>query len=208
MLGTSNPEVSKAIPFINDLVNSIGIETMGSSTRFSWALVHPSKKLGLRWCRLETQAAHCSDRSMSNEFHSWAEANSDTIPFPTEVRHPNYARTELIRLSAHLNRTVPVVRDSGAKTAVIVDEHFFTKISHVHALEGGLANKLAQAEVVWLVTRFEEGKLIPGNVIYSRLDDSIRALLAGPSVGKKAFEDSIRRALADPSLRGTRVFKL
>ena len=210
MLGTDHPLLIKEIPFLAKLTKNSTqpAEDSKKAGRIDWVLVHPDKKNSLRWCAVETQAVYFSGLAMGSEFQSWADAKVGAIPYPTEVRRPDYRSSGPKRLAPQLRVKVPELRNWGAKTAVIVDEYFFAQMSDLQEQVGEPADQLANAEVVWLVARYERGELVPGRVLYARLEDSIRALNATRPVGKLAFEEEIRRLLSDPKKLGKRVFKL
>lgn len=210
MLGTEHSEVIKEIPFLEKMSKDAG-EADGEGKkagRIDWVMVHPDNHAVLRWCAVETQAVYFSGPAMGSEFHSWAGAKPGIVPYPTEVRRPDYRSSGPKRLAPQLLQKVPELRNWGAKTAVIVDQYFFAQMSRLQGLSGTPEDQLANADVVWLVARYEQGKLVPGTEVYARLDDSIRALNATRPVGKTAFEADIRRLLADPNKRGSRVFTL
>ncbi len=208
MLGTSRPIIVEAIPFLAKISNSA---TEGNSDKvgpFDWVLIHQNNRSGLRWCAVGAHAVHFPEHAGTSEFQSWANAMAGVIPFPSVLRRPNYRSSGSKRLAPHLQENVPKLRKWGAQTAVIIDEHFFAQMSHVRALSGKTEDQLANADVVWLVARYKQGKLIPGDVVYARLDDSIRALMAPRAVTQSTFEGLIRRALADPTQLGKSVFQL
>ena len=209
MLQSDHPIAIKEIPFLAKLDKNDSDDGDGKKAgRIDWVLVHPKTKAGLKWCAIESQAVYFSGRSMVSEFESWAIAKPGSTPFPTETRRPDYRSSGPKRLAPQLQVKVPELRNWGAKTAVIVDEYFFSQMSALPELRGSTDDRLANADVVWLVAKYENGKLIPSRTVFSRLDDSIRALNATRPVGKTAFEAEIQSTLHDAKKLGRRVFRL
>lgn len=210
MLGTRHPIAIREIPFLAKLSKEGSGDDAKKAGRIDWVLVAPtSVKTSLSWCALESQAVYFSGKAMGSEFHQWASAASGKIPFPTEVRRPDYRSSGPKRLAPQLQVKVPELRNWGAKTAVVVDEFFFGQMSDLHELKGDDdADKLANADVVWFVVSYTKGRLSKGRVVYARLDESIKALNATRPVGKRAFELEIRQSIEDKQKQGKRVFKL
>ncbi len=209
MLQSSHPIAIKEIPFLAKLDKDAADEGDGKKAgRIDWVLVHPKTKAGLKWCAIESQAVYFSGRSMVSEFENWAVAKPGVMPFPAETRRPDYRSSGPKRLAPQLQVKVPELRNWGAKTAVIVDEFFFSEMSALPELRGSADDRLANADVVWLVAKYENGKIVPSKSVFSRLDDSIRALNATRPVGKTAFEAEIQSTLQDAKKLGRRVFKL
>jgi hypothetical protein len=209
MLQSRHPIAIKEIPFLAKLDKEDADEGEGKKAgRIDWVLVHPKADASLKWCAIESQAVYFSGRAMLSEFENWANAKSKSMPFPTETRRPDYRSSGPKRLAPQLQVKVPELRNWGAKTAVIVDEFFFSEMSALPELRGSQSDRLANADVVWLVAKYENGRLVPSRTVFSRLDDSIRALNATRPVGKTAFEAEIQSTLNDQKKTGRRVFRL
>ena len=209
MLQTPHPIAIKEIPFLAKLDKDDTEEGDGKKAgRIDWVLVHPDTSTLLKWCAIETQAVYFSGKSMNSEFKNWASARPGLMPFPAETRRPDYRSSGPKRLAPQLQVKVPELRNWGAKTAVIVDEFFFAQMSELPELRGTKTDRLANADVVWLVAKYEDDKLVPAKAVFARLDDSIRALNATRPIGKTAFEAEIHHTLLDPRKAGRRVFKL
>ncbi len=209
MLQTRHPIAIKEMPFLAKLGKDEVDETDGRKAgRIDWVLVHPDTSAALKWCAVESQAVYFSGRSMVSEFENWANVMPGFMPFPAETRRPDYRSSGPKRLAPQLQVKVPELRNWGAKTAVIVDEYFFAEMSALPELRGTEADRLANADVVWLVAKYANDTLVPSKAVFSRLDDSIRALNATRPIGKTAFEAEIQCTLLDSKKIGRRVFKL
>ncbi len=216
MLGTRHPLVVKEAPFLSKLTKlAIGdepsdVESSRKAGRIDWVLVHPDLNSPIRWCAVETQSVYFSGLAMSSEFANWGSAPSGTIPFPTEVRRPDYRSSGPKRLAPQLRVKVPELRNWGAKTCVVIDQYFFDQMSSLPSVKlSSPHDMLANAEVVWLIGDYANSThLTRGKVIYSRLDESIQSLNATESVGQAAFEKILRSAILDGKKLGVKVFKL
>jgi hypothetical protein len=212
LLGTSNPIAIKEIPFLA----RVGMTGEGDATegerkagRIDWVLVHPDITGPLRWCAVETQAVYFSGEAMGSEFESLASASGNAIPFPTAVRRPDYRSSGPKRLAPQLQVKVPELRAWGAKTAVIVDEYFFSEMSDLPQVRGNdPTDQLSNAEVIWLIAKNDAEGLIPSRVVYARLEESVRALNATQPISRDAFVRELRDAIEDPKMDGRKVFRL
>jgi hypothetical protein len=152
LLGTSHPIAIKEIPFLARVgVTGEGDAKQGErkAGRIDWVLVHPDIGEPLKWCAVETQAVYFSGKAMNSEFESLASASGNAMPFPTEVRRPDYRSSGPKRLAPQLQVKVPELRAWGAKTAVIVDEYFFSEMSDLPQVRGDHAkDQLSNAEVI------------------------------------------------------------
>jgi hypothetical protein len=208
MLGGEHPIAIKEIPFLAKMSNDEEDEKKKAG-RIDWVLVDPaSLDTTMRWCALETQAVYFSGKAMASEFQQWAGTVSEKIPFPTENRRPDYRSSGPKRLAPQLQVKVPELRNWGAKTAVLVDQFFFSQMSDLRELTGPEHDRLANSDVVWFVANNRNRQLVPGRVVYSRLSESITALNATRPVGKSAFESEIRDSISNSHKRGRRVFIL
>lgn len=207
MLSTHHPILVKEVPFLAKLTKS-GVETATRKAgRIDWVLVDPNASDALRWCAMETQSVYFSGKKMETEYANWARAAAEELPFPVETRRPDYRSSGPKRLAPQLRVKVPELRSWGAKTCVLVDRYFYEQMSDLASVKGVGANQLANAEVVWQVADYDStSSLVPGEVIYSRLEESIAALNATESVGKVEFERAVRDAIDDPRRRGSKVF--
>jgi hypothetical protein len=212
LLGTSHPIAIKEIPFLA----RVGMTGEGDAKegerkagRIDWVLVHPDITGSLKWCAVETQAVYFSGKAMDSEFESLANASGNAPPFPTAVRRPDYRSSGPKRLAPQLQVKVPELRAWGAKTAVIVDEYFFSEMSDLPQVRGNdPTDQLSNAEVIWLIAKNDAAGLIPSRVVYARLEESVRALNATQPISRDAFVRELRDAIADPKMDGRKVFRL
>ncbi|HWD19596.1 MAG TPA: NotI family restriction endonuclease [Verrucomicrobiae bacterium] len=161
--------------------------------RIDNVLVHPSRQ-PIDWCALELQAVYFSGYKMSNEFKMMSEGLSNSLPFPARNRRPDWRSSGPKRLLPQLQTKVPTIRTWGKKMAVVVDEAFFRSLV-------GLDREPhpSNAEIVWFIVGFEpqsgHWKLVPREVIYTRLDASIKSLTGGVPLSKERFEQQLQEKL-------------
>lgn len=204
MLGSERPICIREIPFLAKQAADGETEDKRAG-RIDWVLVHPDAGPALRWCALESQSVYFSGRAMADDFSAWATCPDGSAPFPTAVRRPDYRSSGPKRLAPQLRVKVPELRAWGAKTAVVVDEYFFSQMRGVAELAAGdTADRLANAGVVWFVVGFDGARLQPRRAVFTRLDNAIDALNATRPVGKTAFEAEI----ADCIRSGRKTFRL
>jgi Restriction endonuclease NotI len=212
LLGTSHPIAIKEIPFLAR-VGATGEldakEKERKAGRIDWVLIHPDISGSLKWCAVETQAVYFSGKAMDSEFESLASASGNATPFPTAVRRPDYRSSGPKRLAPQLQVKVPELRAWGAKTAVIVDEYFFSEMSDLPQVRGNDSkDQLSNAEVIWLIAKNDAAGLLPSRVVYARLEESVRALNATQPISRDAFVRELRNAIEDPKMDGRKVFRL
>lgn len=212
LLGTQQPIAIKEIPFLAKLGAAEEADAEASERkagRIDWVLVHPDTSRSFTWCAVETQAVYFSGKAMNSEYESFASVQGDALPYPMHVRRPDYRSSGPKRLAPQLQVKVPELRAWGAKTAVIVDEYFFGEMSALEEVRGRhAADKLNNAEVVWLVAKNTQNRLVADRVVYARLDESVRALNATQPIGQEAFVQALRAAIDDPKMAGRKVFRL
>lgn len=223
ILGTDRPIVVKEVPFLEKLKTDrgTGSETEAESEdddevrkagRIDWILVNPDSA-DLRWCALETQAVYFSGKKMHREFKAYKSVKDNKIIFPEEVRRPDYRSSGPKRLAPQLSVKVPELRNWGRKTAIVIDRYFFENMSNLPEVAVRGRNEqdmLDAAEVVWFVLDYDEatGQLKPLKHLYTKLDESVKALNATRPIGKNTFEDDLRKLLASEDKLGSKVFRL
>jgi hypothetical protein len=69
-------------------------------------------------------------------------------------------------------------------------------------------DRLSNAEVIWLVAKSQQVRLLPGRVVYARLGESVSALNATQPVSRETFEKDLKRVIDDPRQLGSKVFRL
>jgi hypothetical protein len=110
ILGHSAPVIVSEIGFLerdgkdeSDVVTTTGRDDVG---RIDHVLVHPDADI-LKWCALEIQAVYFSGPAMNSDFKAISAYKADGIPFPTQVRRPDYRSSGPKRLMPQLQIKVP-----------------------------------------------------------------------------------------------------
>jgi hypothetical protein len=162
--------------------------------RIDNVLVHPSKQ-PLDWCALELQAVYFSGKSMGNEFKMLAETEHETLPFPARHRRPDWRSSGPKRLLPQLQTKVPTIRTWGKKMAVVIDEAFFSSLVGLER-----ERHLSNAEIAWFVVAYEpapEGwKLVAREIVFTKLESSVKSLTGGVPLSKEKFEEQLRFKLS------------
>ena len=158
--------------------------------RIDNVLVHPTKE-PLDWCALELQAVYFSGKSMANEFKMLAESERETLPYPAKHRRPDWRSSGPKRLLPQLQTKVPTIRTWGKKMAVVIDEAFFSSLVGLER-----EKHLSNAEIAWFVVAYEPArngwKLVPREVVFTKLDASVKSLTGGVPLSKEKFEEQLR----------------
>jgi hypothetical protein len=158
--------------------------------RIDNVLVHP-KRDPMDWCALELQAVYFSGRSMSNEFTMLAQDETETLQFPAKHRRPDWRSSGPKRLLPQLQTKVPTIRTWGKKMAVVIDEAFFGSLVSLER-EPHLSN----AEIAWFVVGYNSKPggwtLVPREVVFTKLDASVKSLTGGVPLSKERFEEQLR----------------
>jgi hypothetical protein len=162
--------------------------------RIDNVLVHPSKD-PLDWCALELQAVYFSGKSMRNEFKMLGEVEQDSMPYPAKHRRPDWRSSGPKRLLPQLQTKVPTIRTWGKKVAVVIDEAFFSSLVRLER-----EKHLSNAEIAWFVVAYEPSlrgwKLVPRELVFTKLDASVKALTGGVPLSRPDFEKQLRLKLA------------
>ena len=153
----------------------------------------------IEWFGMEVQAVYFSGRGMESEIEAQIGEPHDErpAPFPNATRRPDWRSSSAKRLMPQLDVKVPLLRQWGRKTAVVVDRPFFDSIGGPsdppsHDLDAG--------DVVWMVPELvaDNGgqyRLVRGHWEVLTLDDSRNKLLAAEPVSRAAFEKLLRSKL-------------
>jgi len=132
---------------------------------------------------------------MRNEFKMLAQGQTDVIPFPAMHRRPDWRSSGPKRLLPQLQTKVPTIRTWGKKMAVVVDEAFFSSLVGLER-----EKHLSNAEIAWFVVAYEPGpkgwKLVPRELVFSKLDSSVKSLTGGVPLSRERFEEQLRVKLA------------
>jgi len=158
--------------------------------RIDNVLVHPSRN-PIDWCALELQAVYFSGKSMTNEFNMFALDQSEALPFPAGNRRPDWRSSGPKRLLPQLQTKVPTIRTWGKKLAVVIDEGFFGSLVDLDR-----ERHLSNAEIVWFVVGYDPKPngwtLVPREVVFTKLDASVKSLTGGTPLSKERFEEQLR----------------
>jgi len=143
------------------------------------------------WCALELQAVYFSGKSMANEFKMLAEKESEALQFPARHRRPDWRSSGPKRLLPQLQTKVPIIRTRGKKMAVVIDEAFFGSLVGLDR-----ERHLSNAEIAWFVVGYDAKpggwKLFPREVVFTKLDASVKSLTGGVPLSKERFEEQLR----------------
>ena len=198
ILGTTEPLVLGEIGFLDRLRPQEEIQEEDGDNRdfigrIDNVLVHPSKE-PLDWCALELQAVYFSGRSMRNEFKMFSQVEFPEIPFPAAHRRPDWRSSGPKRLLPQLQTKVPTIRTWGKKMAVVIDEAFFSSLIDLER-----EKHLSNAEIVWFVVGYEPisggWKLVPRDVVFTKLEASVKSLTGGVPLSKERFEQQLKSKL-------------
>jgi len=145
----------------------------------------------LSWCALEVQAVYFQGKAMRNDFSAIQNETSGSIPFPPVVRRPDYRSSGPKRLMPQLQIKVPSLRRWGKKMAVVVDTSFFSAMGKMRSV-----SHLSNSDVAWFVVQYEQTemgrfRLVPEEVHFTTLEDSVEGLTAGVPVSLDNFEKRI-----------------
>ncbi len=160
--------------------------------RIDSILIHPKKK-PMEWCALEIQAVYFSGGSMRCEFAAISESDG-SIRFPARQRRPDWRSSGPKRLLSQLQTKVPTISRWGKKMAVVVDRPFFSELIGLERQK-----HLSNSEIVWFVMDYRETPtgwtLVPGEVVTTTLETSVKALMGGTPLSKEAFELQLIRKI-------------
>lgn len=198
VLGTDSPILISETPFLGQAGGSEEDSTRKAG-RIDWILVRPdSLNAGqLRWCAIETQALYFSGRLMKPDFEAYAAQRQ--VIFPSFVRRPDHRSSAAKRLAPQLSVKVPRLTQWSAKTVVLVDQYFRSKMGVMpDALLGqhSESDKLDAAELVFAVMKYQNGVLQPPTFHYPTLVAAIDALDAAKPIPRSIFENNLRIAAA------------
>jgi hypothetical protein len=161
--------------------------------RIDNVLVHPSN-VPLDWCALELQAVYFSGKSMRNEFKMLSETEHHVLPYPAKHRRPDWRSSGPKRLLPQLQTKVPTIRTWGKKMAVVIDEAFYSSLVGLER-----EKHLSNAEIAWFVVAYEPApkgwKLVPREVVFTKLEASVKSLTGGVPLSREKFEEQLRLKL-------------
>jgi restriction endonuclease NotI len=198
LLQTNEPVVLSEIGFLDRLrpeaTEKDDDEDSGDFIgRIDNVLVHPSRQ-PMDWCALELQAVYFSGQSMANEFKMLSEKETQELQFPAKHRRPDWRSSGPKRLLPQLQTKVPTIRTWGKKVAVVIDEAFFGSLVGLER-----EKHLSNSEIAWFVIGYDPKpggwRLVPREVVFTKLDASVRSLTGGVPLSKERFEDQLRQKL-------------
>jgi len=203
VLASAKPIILRQIGFLHRLKDSTILAESPSDHeeddkrdfigRIDNVLVHPTKQ-PLDWCAVELQAVYFSGKSMRREFKMLSESKFSQIPFPAEQRRPDWRSSGPKRLLPQLQTKIPDISNWGKKMAVVIDEAFFGSLVGLEPVK-----HLSNAQIAWFIVQYEKNgdcwRLKPKDVVFSKLDSSVKALTGGVPLSKEEFENQLRAKL-------------
>lgn len=199
LLQTSEPVILNEIGFLDRLrpeetETDEGDDSRDFIGRIDNVLVHPSQQ-PMDWCALELQAVYFSGKSMANEFKMISENKAETLQFPAKHRRPDWRSSGPKRLLPQLQTKVPTIRTWGKKMAVVIDEAFFGSLVGLER-----EKHLSNSEIAWFVVGYDPKpggwKLVQREVVFTKLDASVKSLTGGVPLSKERFEEQLRAKLS------------
>jgi hypothetical protein len=194
LLGTKAPAVVKEVDFLlSSEKHGDEAEAVG---RLDTILVAPDSE-PMRWCAVELQAVYFSGKGMKSQFAEFAKWRGPGIPFPNEVRRPDYRSSGPKRLLPQLQVKVPTLRRWGKKMAVVTDRAFFESLGKMPT-----GAHLSSSDLAWFVVDYEpspKGYTLRRHAIhYLTLERAIEGLVGGEPLSAEEFERRIRAKLSAP----------
>ena len=146
------------------------------------------------WCALELQAVYFSGKSMANEFKMLSVAETEALQFPAKHRRPDWRSSGPKRLLPQLQTKVPTIRTWGKKMAVVIDEAFFGSLVGLER-----EKHLSNSEIAWFVVGYDPKPsgwtLVPREVVFTKLDASVKSLTGGIPLSKERFGHQLKEKL-------------
>lgn len=199
LLGTPTPSVVREIYFLQQ--PSQGDEDGEPVGRIDNILIVPGSD-PLRWCAVELQAVYFSGKGMKSQYEEFARWVGPGIPWPNEVRRPDFRSSGPKRLMPQLQTKIPTLRRWGKKMAVVTDRAFFESMGSMREVRD-----ISNCDIVWFVFDYEKTetgfRLAPCGRHLISLESAIEGLIAGEPVALAEFERRIHAKLAmRPPRRG------
>lgn len=198
LLQTKEPVILSEIGFLDrlrpqDVGESEEEDSRDFIGRIDNVLVHPSRQ-PMEWCALELQAVYFSGKSMANEFKMLALRETEVLPYPAKHRRPDWRSSGPKRLLPQLQTKVPTIRTWGKKMAVVIDEAFFQSLVGLD-----VEKHQSNSEIAWFVVGYDPQpggwKLVPRQVVFTKLDASVKSLTGGLPLSRERFEEQLREKL-------------
>lgn len=148
----------------------------------------------LRWCAIEKQAVYFSGQALGKEWSGIRNCPDGQIPFPAQIRRPDYRSSGPKRLMPQLQTKVPTLRRWGKKMAVVIDEDFFAALGPMDRVE-----HVSNSDIAWFVVGFDEigdrFQLVRREVHLTTLERAVEGLTAGRPVSLELFEARMQEKL-------------
>jgi len=156
----------------------------------------------LVWCAVEFQAVYFSGKGMKSQYDAFATWPGPGLPWPNEVRRPDYRSSGPKRLMPQLQTKVPTLRRWGKKMAVVTDRAFFENMGKMQEVP-----HISNCDIVWFVVDYVESisgfDLAPSGAPHQiTLERAIEGLIAGEPVSLAEFERRITSKLLRPPRKG------
>lgn len=192
LIGTSTPFVAKELPFLMAGGEDAGAG-MKSVGMIDMILVN-QKAEPLNWCAMEMQSVYFSGKSMSKEINAYKHWTEEGIPFPTEIRRPDYRSSGPKRLMPQLQIKVPTISRWGKKTAVVVDRSFWRSLSVMPRVD-----HVSNCDIAWFIMDYMPAgdglELFVGETFFTTLQDAVSGLTGGTPTSLERFEENLRKKM-------------
>jgi hypothetical protein len=201
LLGAKEPSVLKELPFLVSERKEPGAdeEKVG---RIDLVLASQEGAL-LKWCAVEMQAVYFSGPAMTAEFIAIGKLTEDQkgIPFPVQVRRPDFRSSGPKRLMPQLQIKVPTISRWGKKMAVVVDESFWNSLGKISEVP-----YISNSDIVWFIVKYDpiiERSAISAPCFQIKLesthkctlDRAVEGLTGGTPVSLEYFESELKNRL-------------
>ena len=202
LLGTSSPSAVTEVSFLSGPSDDEDEEGKPVG-RIDTILVCPGTD-PLQWCAVELQAVYFSGKGMKTQFDIFAKWEGPGLPFPNEVRRPDFRSSGPKRLMPQLQTKVPTLRRWGKKMAVVTDRAFFETMGKMEEVAD-----VSNCDIVWFVLDYiEEAERFymgPAGTHFITLERAIEGLIAGAPVSLNEFERRISAKLSGHRATRSRV---
>jgi hypothetical protein len=151
----------------------------------------------LSWCAVELQAVYFSGPNMAQELSHVRQHPSDSIPFPSRIRRPDYRSSAPKRLMSQLQIKVPTLRRWGKKVAVVVDRHFYGWMGQMERERDVSSGDIARFVVDFVASEpFGAYAVSEGLLHLTTLERAVEGLTGGRPLALDDFEERIRQQSA------------
>lgn len=194
LINTNTPTVATEIPFLmaeseSSQARSVGMIDMVLADRYSDPI---------SWCAMEIQAVYFSGKSMSRELQEFKHWKGPGIPFPGEIRRPDFRSSGPKRLMPQLQIKVPTISRWGKKTAVIVDRSFWNALSKMLEVK-----YVSNCDIAWFIMDYKHASnricLGLGDVVLTTLNDAVVGLTGGVPTSLQGFERNLEQKIGKSS---------